>query len=61
MLVYVVHKTQTDRAFSRLSRAKTGKKFTKKKRDACAKLFLLFKLIVWVFFDVLVAVSVVGS
>ena len=43
LLVYVVHKTQTVWAFSRLSRAKTGNKFTKKKkRDACAKLFFAY-------------------
>ena len=42
LLVYVVHKKPTDWPFSRLSRAKTEKKFTQKKRDVCAKLFFAY-------------------
>ena len=58
MLVYIPHKTR-NQAFSRRSRAKTGKKCTKK-RDARANLlFCLLNLLG--FFDVLVAVRVVGS
>ena len=57
LLVYVLHKTR-NKTFSRRSRAKTGKKCTKK-CDARAK--LLFCLLNLLFFNVLVAVRVVGS
>ena len=56
-LVYVPLKTR-NYAFSPRSRAKTGKKRTKK-LDARAK--LLFCLLNLLFIDVLVAVRVVGS
>ena len=57
LLVYVLHKTR-NQALSRRSRAKTGKKCTKKCDVRAKLLFCLLKLL---FVDVLVAVRVVES
>ena len=58
LLVYVLHKTR-NWAFSRRSRAKTGKEMYKKLWCTCKVAVLLNKT--YSFFDVLVAASVVGS
>ena len=60
LLVYVLHKTR-NQAFSRRSRAKTGKEMYKRAWCTCRVVVLVIKPIVFFFFDVFVAVRVVGS